>query len=292
MSQVVIKLVGGLGNQMFQYAAARAVAIKLGANLKFDMSWFGTDPNRQFALLPFNFSVQSLSNVPSSVLTRRISAPLVRRLRGVLGLTKGHTSVFEEHSFHYDSKIEHVSAPVFLEGYFQSEKYFYSVREQIAQDFVLRSSPSSSALKILNAINQYDAICLHIRRGDYISNKAANSYHGVCSLDYYKAGLDVVVKGLDDPHCFVFSDDMPWVRDNFKTDIPKTFVDIHSVNEAHEDLRLMAACKRFIIANSSFSWWGAWLGLRDDKIVVAPRNWFKSDKNRTTDLIPENWVQL
>ena len=292
MSEVIVKLVGGLGNQMFQYAAARAVASRLGANLKFDLSWFGTDPDRQFALMPFNICVQSLSSDSPHALTGDMFSLFARRFYDFLGLKKGDSPVFIEHSFHYDSKIEQVSTPVFLEGYFQSQKYFYSVRDEIARDFTLRGSPSSRAQTMLAAISQCDAICLHIRRGDYVSNKTTSSYHGVCSLDYYKAGLDVAVKGLDSPHCFVFSDDMPWVRDNFKVDIPITLVDIHTLVEAHEDLRLMAACKRYVIANSSLSWWGAWLGSREGKVVVAPRKWFRSDKVKTIDLIPENWIQI
>lgn len=277
---------------MFQYAAARAVATRSGCNLKLDLSWFGTDPDRQFALSPFNIKAQIIpheySKPPNSGAVFRYGRRFLRLLR----LNQGGIPVFAEHSFQFDPAIEQVHAPVLMEGYYQSEKYFSSIRDLIASDFTLHNTPSIGAEKILSAINQCDAICLHIRRGDYVNNNATNAYHGTCSLDYYKKGLEVVAQGLARPHCFVFSDDMVWARENFKTNIPMTLVDIHSVAEAHEDLRLMAACKRFVIANSSLSWWGAWLGSREGKIVVAPSQWFKGGTNTTVDLIPTSWICL
>ena len=145
---------------------------------------------------------------------------------------------------------------------------------------------------MLQQISESDSICLHIRRGDYVSNSATNAYHGTCSLDYYRDGLEVVGQGLAHPHCFVFSDDIKWVRANVRVDLPITLIDIHSTKEAHEDLRLMVACRRFVIANSSLSWWGAWLGSQNGKIVVAPQRWFQSSDNDTRDLIPAVWLRV
>jgi hypothetical protein len=292
MTQVVVRLLGGLGNQMFQYSTARAVATRLGCDLKLDLSWFGTDPDRQFALLPFNIKAQIITSECSA--TPHIGSVFRygRRILRSLRFNQGGISTFVEHSFKYDSAIERVSSPVLLEGYFQSEKYFDSIRENIIAEFSLRDPPSLGNAKILEKISKCDAICLHIRRGDYVSNSAANAYHGTCSLEYYRAGLELMVEGLSNPHCFVFSDDMGWVRENFRADIPLTLVDINNVTAAHEDLRLMAACKRFVIANSSLSWWGAWLGAREGKLVVAPLQWFTGNKNTTIDLIPDNWIRL
>jgi len=292
INQVVVRLVGGLGNQMFQYAAASAVAARSGSNLKLDLSWFGTVADRQFALSPFNIKAQI---VPAQSSFPPIGGVVFRYGRRILRFLKGNQvgiPIYVERGFQFDPAIEHLHPPVLIEGYFQSEKYFNSIHDQIVHDFTLRDPPSPSAEKILNEINQCDAICLHIRRGDYVSNSAANAYHGTCSLDYYKLGLEVVSRGLERPYCFVFSDDMAWVRENFKINIPMTLVDIHSSTEAHEDLRLMAACKRYVIANSSLSWWGAWLGSREGKIVVAPRHWFKGGTNTTRDLIPPNWISI
>lgn len=288
---VTIRLLGGLGNQMFQYAAARAVAIQNNALLRLDLSWFGTDPDRQFALAPFNIQAETFvdkDSLPSTGWTARMHQRVKRRLKW----SKDGVPVFSEKSFGYDAAIQRLRAPISLDGYFQSERYFSPIRDQIAKDFRLRADPAGKTQEMLDRIANVDAICLHIRRGDYVSNAAANAYHGTCSLDYYRSGLSLAAAGLAKPHCFVFSDDPAWVRHHFQADVPMTQVDIHGTHEAHEDLRLMAACKRFVIANSSLSWWGAWLGSQNDKLVVAPKRWFQDTGKDTRDLIPADWRRV
>jgi hypothetical protein len=133
---------------------------------------------------------------------------------------------------------------------------------------------------------------LHVRRGDYVTDPSANAFHGLCPLDYYHRGLDEAARDLTRPECFVFSDDPAWVRENLKLAAPMTVVDVHGPGEAHVDLRLMAACHSHVIANSSLSWWGAWLGRRPGKRVVAPRQWFRSPDRDASDLVPDRWVRL
>jgi hypothetical protein len=292
MNEVIVRLVGGLGNQMFQYAAGRAVAARNQAPLIFDLSWFGTDPERQYALAPFKIDAsvrmdQAQKDAKFSWMQR-----LTRRVQRKLALAGQGLPVFSEKSFRYDADIESVSAPVILDGYFQSEHYFSSVRSLITAQFQLKEEAKGLTAEMLGLIRSSDAICVHIRRGDYVTNSEANSYHGTCSLEYYDTGLSEVSTGLKNPHCFVFSDDPLWVRENFKASMPTTLIDIHGTQQAHEDLRLMRECQHFVIANSSLSWWGAWLGTKKDKRVVAPKVWFKNNKNDTADLIPSSWQRV
>ncbi|MDE2598245.1 MAG: alpha-1,2-fucosyltransferase [Rhodocyclaceae bacterium] len=290
MKRVVVRLIGGLGNQMFQYAAARALSLKIDADVALDLSWFGTDPDRQYALAPL--SIQASLAEPMATPNR--SNSFWTRVARRLGLPRHerNMSVFSEASFRYDPRFETLQAPVFLDGYFQSEKYFRQYRDQLLKELCPHGNPSQSNARMLEEIRSKGAICLHIRRGDYVSNAAANAYHGMCSLDYYQAGLDIVAPTLANPHCFVFSDDPNWVRENFRPAVPMTLVDINGPGEAHEDLRLMAACSRFVIANSSLSWWGAWLSRADEKMVVAPARWFQTSQNDTRDLLPEGWLKV
>ena len=290
MSSIVIRLVGGLGNQMFQYAAARALSIHTGVQLELDLSWFGTDPDRQYALSPFSIEANICGTQVQCRRGTGLFHRIMRRLE-VFRETNGG-QVFREASFRYDPRIEHIRPPVFLDGYYQTEKYFAPFRTEIAAEFVVRTQPTPAAAQILEQISATEAVCIHIRRGDYINNPAANAYHGTCSIEYYLAGLGCVIKDLTNPHCFVFSDDPKWVRNNFSPPVPMTLVDIHNTSQAHEDLRLMCACQHYIIANSSLSWWGAWLGSRERKIVVAPAQWFQSGKVDTMDLIPNNWIRI
>lgn len=290
MKQVVVRLIGGLGNQMFQYATARALSLKIGAEVVLDLSWFGTDPDRGYALAPLSIQAFMANPMVKPNQSNSFWARVVRRLG--LPRHEGDIPVFSEASFRYDPRFEILQAPIFLDGYFQSEKYFRQYREQLLKDLCPQTEASSSNARMLDKIRSKGAICLHIRRGDYVSNAAANAYHGMCSLDYYRAGLDIVACNLENPHCFVFSDDPNWVRENFRPAIPMTLVDINGPDEAHEDLRLMAACSRFVIANSSLSWWGAWLSRADGKMVVAPARWFKTSQNDTRDLLPEDWLKV
>jgi hypothetical protein len=141
-------------------------------------------------------------------------------------------------------------------------------------------------------IRSTDSICLHVRRGDYVTNPIALKKHGVCSLDYMYRGLEIVSKDLTHPHCFIFSDDFEWVKKNLVLTLPYSIMDISKLNEAHFDLALMAECKHFVIANSSLSWWGSWLSKNQSKRVVAPKNWFSSHQKRIDDLIPPKWILI
>lgn len=278
---------------MFQYAAARAVAIRCGADLVLDLSWFGTVADRHYALEPFrvNSRIQGGGQAAHGAATR-ILKKIAFELTKKSGKYKQGVPVFQEKHFHFDPKVLNVQAPVCMDGYFQSEKYFADCHSAIAAEFTLAQPPGVLAQEMLEKISASQSICLHVRRGDYVTNAAANAFHGTCSLDYYREGLRRVSEGLLNPHCFVFSDDPEWVRTNFRPALPITVVDINGPEDAHEDIRLMMECKHFVIANSSFSWWGAWLGRAENKRVVAPVQWFHDSRNDTKDLIPEQWQRI
>ncbi len=288
----MIRLVGGLGNQLFQYAAARAVALRSEAELLLDLSWFATASDRQFALAPLCISARILEGVPPEGVGARFFRKVLHRIAKRTDESWQGRPIFREKHYHFDPAMLDVRAPVCLDGYFQSEKYFLDYREQIASELRVATHPGDLAQEILARMRVHDAICVHVRRGDYVANSSTKAFHGVCSMDYYYQGLRIVSEGLQNPHCYVFSDDPEWVRANFSPAFPVSIVDIHGPHEAHEDLRLMAACKHFVIANSSLSWWGAWLGSHPQKRVVAPKDWFQSDANDPKDLIPDHWVRI
>lgn len=292
MNDVVIRLVGGLGNQMFQYAAAKAVALRSGAELKLDISWFATASDRQYALGPLRVSAQILDGTSPETSTARFFRKALNRVTSRTDERWMGRPVFREKYFHFDSAMLDVRAPVYLDGYFQSEKYFLEYKNLIASEFTVATPPCALAQEMLEQMATHNAICMHVRRGDYVANATAQVFHGLCTLDYYHQALRIVADGVPNPHCYVFSDDPHWVRSNFLCEFPMSIVDIHGPNEAHEDLRLMAACEHFVIANSSLSWWGAWLGGCPQKRIVAPKDWFQSSANDPKDLIPDHWVRI
>ena len=199
--------------------------------------------------------------------------------------------VLEPH-FHYWPKIKHVPRECFLFGYWQSEKYFKKYASAIRTDFTFTSPWSDMNAELSEQIARVNAVSLHIRRGDYLSNAVNRIKHGVCPANYYKEAVRYIAERVEAPHWFVFSDDMDWVRTNLKIDRSCCHAARNSGPESYNDMRLMSLCRHHIIANSSFGWWGAWLNPDTEKIVVAPKRWFNDYPANTEDLLPEGGFTL
>jgi hypothetical protein len=182
---------------------------------------------------------------------------------------------------------------VFLSGYWQSEKYFSDAIGVIRDTFAFRRPPSglNNSLATQIAAQNATAISLHVRRGDYVHKAAVSQTHGSCSLSYYDAAVRHMASHVKTPHFYVFSDDTDWVRANLNMPFPHVFVEHNRGSASYEDMRLMSLCRHHIIANSSFSWWGAWLNADPEKIVVAPDKWFNNE-NVVEDLFLSDWVRL
>jgi len=293
MQHVITRLNGGLGNQLFQYAAGRALAIKLDAPLKIDLSEFDSYLLRRFELNQFNIKAEIAS--PDEVADIVLNPPRLKRYisRSAISLgLKFNKLVLKEKKFGFDCIFEKIKHPVYLSGYWQSEKYFKSVEMELRGEFTLTNKLDEANQAILDKIKQNTSVSLHIRRGDYITNPSAAAVHGVCSLDYYYAAIRYITHHVRNPCFFVFSDDPQWTKDNLKINYPVEFVEINGPDSGVKDMWLMKSCKHHIIANSSFSWWAAWLNDRPDKFVIAPRIWFIDKKIDTKDLIPEQWHRI
>jgi hypothetical protein len=176
-------------------------------------------------------------------------------------------------------------------GYWQSEKYFSEFSQQIRRDFSFCKPLSSDNEEFANEINHINAVSLHVRRGDFVNNPTTLATHGLCSLDYYRAAVQYISYRVNQPHFFIFSDDIAWTKENLEIVFPCHYVDHNQGAESHNDMRLMSLCQHHIIANSSFSWWGAWLNPSKEKIVIAPKRWFAKQID-TRDLLPPSWVVL
>lgn len=211
-------------------------------------------------------------------------------MRPSLAMLHGTRLVVEPY-FHYWPGIREVSHNAYLAGYWQSEKYLSDVSETIRADFTFRHPLSEQNAELAGRIGQTMAVSLHVRRGDYVSDTKTNAAHGLCSLEYYRAAVLHIAKHVERPKFFVFSDDIAWVKTNLKIDYPCRYVDHNLGAESYNDMRLMSLCRHHIIANSSFSWWGAWLNPRADKLVIAPRKWFANESD-TKDLLPIGWKTL
>jgi len=286
---VIVGLSGGLGNQIFQYAAGLSLASRLQVPLVLDLSWFGGQKDRKFALSPFNIeaSQQNVCEWMSPTYQALVSRLSRRWFSKIMGVP-----VWHEPHFHYTKNFGLIEKSVFLEGYWQSELYFREHRSLLLQQLSLRGSMPLDCRNLLDEILESDAICVHVRRGDYLSNPLAAKIYEPCSIEYYKKGVSEISETLRNPRCFIFSDDPTWVTSSLSLDCPMKVVDVNGPENAHFDLILMAACKHFLIANSSLSWWGAWLGIHPNKRVIAPKRWFLTPDRDTRDLLPSSWEKL
>lgn len=290
-----MRLCGGLGNQMFQYAAGLAAAWRRGSEVKFDTEWFETTRLHQGLELQRVFGLPLPE--PSSAELRRVlgvcARPVVRRLlsRRSFQVLRPKALVIEPH-FHYWAGIEYLPDDVYLDGYWQSERYFSGIADTIRQQFrfIEPLEPRNAAL--IDEMQSFVSVSLHIRRGDFVSDPRVRRVHGVDLSDYYPAAIATMVEKTAPERFYVFSDGPQWVQDNLKLPIPYTVVDHNRGAASYRDMQLMSACWHHIIANSSFSWWGAWLNPRPDKIVIAPRNWFNVDDFDTRDLYCPGWIVL
>ena len=206
--------------------------------------------------------------------------------------SNGAWPIYREPHFQFDPALLELRAPVYLDGYWQSERYFSSIAVLLRQELTAKAPLDPKNEALARSIDAVNAVSLHVRRGDYVDNPATTRFHGVCSLDYYQRAIDYISLRVEAPHLFVFSDDPQWTRANLRYAAATTFVDANPPDRGYRDMGLMARCRHHIIANSSFSWWGAWLNPSCEKIVIAPDRWFSAARNDTRDLIPPGWVRL
>jgi hypothetical protein len=266
---IIVRILGGLGNQMFQYAYAKALSLD-GYKVKLDLSKIKKYKlHGGYQLDKYKIDLNTAN--PFSILL------------GKIGLKKSK----KEKNLIFDKNLKSLKGNEYIKGYFQTEKYFKKIRNTLLTEFVINQKISSETDKIAKKIKLLENSCsLHIRRGDYISDKKANSIHGTCNFDYYNRSIEMMKSKYLNLSFFVFSDDISWTKENL---IIKNALYINNKSIPHEDIYLMSLCKHNIIANSSFSWWGAWLNNNDYKTVIAPKKWFVDKEN---EVACENWIKL
>lgn len=290
---VIVRLTGGLGNQMFQYAAGRALADLLDGELLLDTRAFERAlafrayTPRAYALSPFKLraklaSPADLKNWPSWVVEIGMRLRLVRPL-----FRRWHF----ESEITYDPSVRTLHQPVCLVGYWQSERYFIDIAGRIRTDFTLRQPLAGANASLLELARSNSSVGLHVRRGDFVSLDNAAQMHGLCSVDYYRRAIGLVRDRLPGCRFLVFSDDPEWARAELPLD-PSAVFATGNESRPEQDLALMSACKHHILANSSFSWWAGWLGYSTEQIVIAPAPWYASSKLDARDLAVPHWQYI
>lgn len=278
---ITTRLHGRLGNQMFQYAAARGLAARLGTGVALDTR---EARQRGEGVLTRVFDLPDVA--PENLPPPRRGAPLRYALWRFGG---GSPRFRRERGLGYNSQIETWQDNSYLHGYWQSETYFAHVADDVRRDFTFPELSSQKNKNMADQIADTFSVSMHIRRGDYLTLGA----HVVCDQSYYEAALGRVLEGSKtEPTVFVFSDDPQWAKDNLPLPCKKVVVDFNGPEADFEDMRLMSLCRHNIIGNSSFSWWGAWLNTKSDKCVAGPAQWFGDPKMANPDILPDRWIRV
>lgn len=292
---IIVRIFGGLGNQMFQHAAGTALAMHRECELKWDLSAFENNHIHQgFELRRvFGLNVSEATDKDYRLVLGWRGGIQARKLltHDRLAWARPKTYVLQPH-FQYWDEFCALPNQVYLDGYWQTERYFKAIASSILDRFSFAPQLAGRNQQIANAIESCNAVSVHVRRGDYVTNPVANQFHGCCLPEYYKLAIEVMHGHVKDPHFFVFSDDLEWVKSNLVMPSCCTFVDQNKGVESYNDMRLMSLCKHHIIANSSFSWWGAWLGRHLGKIVIAPKRWFHKGHADVSDLHCPGWILM
>lgn len=288
---IVVRLMGGLGNQMFQYAAGRALALKHNVSLSLDLSFLKAHAGDQYTQRHFELDQFSIA---ATIATEKELDLFSAAPRGFLHKLFGKQNqykIYNESSSSYNPASEMLQDNVLLNGFWQSEKYFGAIGETIRADFMPTFSFSEADEKLISRLRAENSVALHVRRGDYVSLKSASEYHGICSIDYYNAAIEKIRQNVKEASFYIFSDDLDWCRENFKHLGSAVFVKNETGNSGC-DLLMMSYCKHNIIANSSYSWWSAWLNNNRSKMVIAPAQWFAPHVPVNRDLIPPGWTRI
>jgi hypothetical protein len=294
---IISNLVGGLGNQMFQYACARSISLEYNFPLKFSIDTFGAyNSHNGYELADvFDLNLEIANSEDfSKIIGFWRSNPAIRRAlsKKQFSWLASRRFLSEPHFNFWPDLRERAQYGCYLHGYWQSERYFVDSNRYIRNDFTFRRNLNGANLCISNAISQCIAISIHVRRGDYVSDSKTFATHGTCSPLYYHNAIDTLLQRCPGAKLFAFSDDPHWVSQVLRPRYPDMIlVDHNKGSESHNDMRLMSMCRHHVIANSSFSWWGAWLNPNPDKIVIAPARWF-ADGRDSDDVIPESWERM
>lgn len=288
---------GGLGNQMFQYAYGKSLASINGSRLLLDCGFYDSS-SKNTNITPRTYSLDQFPNLKGDIITKKELSHFNNNLESQNNSFWGRLisqfnpyRILREKQFPFDVNNLNQRGNVYVEGYWQSEKYFISVRNNLLNEFAPKITNNESFELIKNHITETNSVSIHVRRGDYVSNKKSAAWHGILGVNYYMRGLDLLKQSYEDFKVFIFSDDSQWVKANLSLSVDTYLVSGRGLSEV-EELILMSTCKHQIIANSSFSWWGAWLNTYSGKNVIAPKRWFANQEIDSSDIYAENWIKI
>ena len=295
---IIARLTSGLGNQLFEYAVGRQLSLTSGLPLKLDCTHYFVDKVRSYKLGYFDICAEVISDVEVARFLK------FQRNTSLIGtLYRSFQSFYPKHKrrqfvetgcYFYDPELMSIKSSAYLYGYWQHYKYYENLYPQILDELTVKDEFMHDSNGIISEILQdSSAVSIHVRRGDYARDPKTNRYYGLLPMDYYDRAVAIISQSVAKPKFYVFSDDLLWVKENFKINGVVRFVDIESGTKDYLELYAMSKCRHNIIANSTFSWWGAFLNRNAAKIVIAPSHWVNDPiVNETINLPLPTWVRI
>ena len=280
---IITKIKGGLGNQLFQYATGRAVASHHKLPLKLDLTWFETHQLHNGYRLD-QLAIEADIAIKNEITNMKGGNNVLFSALRKAGVLRRKSYFKEKHSSYFDESIFKKNS-IYLEGYWQNELYFAKIRDLLLRELSPISPMNDVGCAYLNRIKKCNSVSIHVRRGDYLNFKNI----AVLDVDYYVTAVEHIRKNVEKPNFFIFSDDLEWCKNSLGFLDNCIYVD--RTQTEIEDLKLMSFCRHNIIANSSFSWWGAWLNQNPNKIVIAPKGWLLNDTS-SSNVILSDWVKV
>lgn len=299
---ILVRLMGGLGNQMFQYAFGYYLAKKNNTVLKIDETLLQdkSQPHeivthRSLELMDvfdLNINKASKSEIEYFNGKANTSDTFERLINSFLWRLRKHNLIIEK-SRSFNPEMLYLKDNKCIVGAWQCENYFSSISSDIKALYKFKYALLPQSIKLAQDIVAGNSICVHIRRGDYVTSKLYSSTIGAMDLTYYRSAIELMVQKVDTPRFYIFSDDLTWCKENVIIPFDHTFVeDEHVGIKAGNYLQLMSLCKNYIISNSTFSWWAAWLGEKENSLIIGPANWFRDKSLNGSDILPKRWVKL
>lgn len=284
---IIIGISGGLGNQMFQFALYKKFK-QLEKDVKIDLSFYNTKQELR------KFELENIFEIDYALASRHECKKLGVNSYNISD--KIYEKIFKTKDFFYLEDIDKGFQPeifsledAYLSGYWQNEKYFIDIRKEIINTYHFPPIENHYVKTLQNNIENSESVAVHIRRGDYLDEQNYKVYGNICTIDYYKKAIKYMEERCDSPEFFIFSNDQQWVKERFSQDNITVVEDVKDKMD-YEDMYLMSRCKHNIIANSSFSWWSAWLNQNNAKIVISPAKWFNNHK--VTEPICSDWIKV
>ena len=290
---LIVKVHGGIGNQMFCYSLYKKL-LNENKNVYLDSisHYLNCKDHNGYEIEEiFNINPNKL-NLEESIYYSDCSRKFKDRIRrNLFGKRKNYLKEINE--FQYDKSIFNIDNK-YLDGYWQSIGYLQGIEKEIKQDFIFKNTLDDTNLNIVDNIKKTNSVSIHIRRGDYLEEKNYNLFSNIATIEYYRKAMKIIEEKVENPVYFIFSNDIEWVKENIKFNYKAIYVDWNNGKDSYKDMQLMSNCKHNIIANSTFSWWGAWLNNNHNKIVIVPKKWINREdiNSDKIELFYKDWILL